>query len=139
MGSILTCDSRWAISVRCEIKNFEKWENFWQFISYLAKCSAYFGNFDLNFIIANGQILKNNLTIWSHWTKVWQRVHLYWLTIRAIIWLRNRMSQLIPSLDPNRTVMSRLIQFKIENCWMCTTSEAWMIPYHPRLTTYLGN
>ena len=43
---------------------------FWRFISYLAKIRAYFGNFltllGLIFIIANGQILKNNLTIWSH-------------------------------------------------------------------------
>ena len=34
--------------------------------------------FGLNFIAANGQILKNNLTIWSHWWKLPTTVlHLY--------------------------------------------------------------
>ena len=40
--------------------------NIWHLISYSAKCWAYFGKFGLIFIVANGQILKNNLTIWSH-------------------------------------------------------------------------
>ena len=61
--------------------------NFWQFNSYLAKYWGYFGKFVTvefllgkyteptfanlshywaNIPVANGQILKNNLTIWSH-------------------------------------------------------------------------
>ena len=44
--------------------------NFCQFISYLAKCWAYFGKFvtllALIFNVANSKTLKNNLTCWSH-------------------------------------------------------------------------
>ena len=47
------------------------WANFWQFISYLAKMLSLLWQIryiiGLIFIVANGQILKNNLTIWSHW------------------------------------------------------------------------
>ena len=43
---------------------------FWRFFSYFAKCWAHFGEFGniigLIFIVANGQMLRNNLTIWSH-------------------------------------------------------------------------
>ena len=52
-------------------KIFKSLEFFWQLISYLAKCGAYFCKFDtlfgLIFIVANSQTLNINLTIWSHW------------------------------------------------------------------------
>ena len=41
---------------------------FWQFISYLATCILWqiWDIIGLNIITTNGQILKNNVTIWSH-------------------------------------------------------------------------
>ena len=68
---------------RCRIQSDQIWQNFaalakvykylanfWQFISYFAKCWDFFGKFcdiiGLIFIVTNGQILKKNLTIWSH-------------------------------------------------------------------------
>ena len=52
-------------------KVYKSLANFWQLISYLAKCWAYIlwqirDIIGLIFIVANGQILKNNQTIWSH-------------------------------------------------------------------------
>ena len=40
------------------------------FESFWAKMLSYFGKTSIGqiFIIANGQTLKNNLAIWSHWT-----------------------------------------------------------------------
>ena len=59
-------------------KIFKSLAIFWQFISNLAKCWAYFGTFgtllNIIVIIANGQILKNNLTIWSHYLAPTERL-----------------------------------------------------------------
>ena len=48
-------------------KNSKSLANVWMFISRLAKCCAYFGPI---LIVVVGQILKYNLTIWSHWSEV---------------------------------------------------------------------
>ena len=65
------CDQIWR-NFATLAKLYMSLPKFWQFISYLAKCWAYFCKIwyiiGLIFIVANGQILQNNLTIWSHWT-----------------------------------------------------------------------
>ena len=64
------CDQIWQHFATL-VKVYKSLAICWQFISYVAKCWAYFGKFviffGLIFIVANGQILKNNLTIWSNW------------------------------------------------------------------------
>ena len=59
-------------SVRPDLAKFRHFGKTLTVFSYLAKCWAYFGTFGklpigLIFIVANGEILKNNLTILSHW------------------------------------------------------------------------
>ena len=39
---------------------------FWQFISYLSILRQVYDIIGLIFLVANGQLLRNNLTIWSH-------------------------------------------------------------------------
>ena len=61
-------------------KIYKSLANFYSFFSYLAKYWTYFEQkwciSGLIFIVANGQILKHNLTVWSHcfWPlPTWQR------------------------------------------------------------------
>ena len=64
------CDQIWR-NFASLAKVYKSLANFWQLISYLEKCWAYIlwqirDIIGLIFIFANGQILKNNQTIWSH-------------------------------------------------------------------------
>ena len=55
-------------------KTLQVFGNFWQFISHLHKMLCQLRQiYDIIgqiFIVANGQILKNNITIWPHWSSV---------------------------------------------------------------------
>ena len=62
--SLIQCDQIWQ-NLATMTKFYKSLATFWLFISYLAKQCYIIG---LIFIVASGQILKHNLTIWSHCT-----------------------------------------------------------------------
>ena len=56
-------------------KTLQVFGKFWTVYFLLCKMLSLLLNFwyiiGLTFVVANGQILKNNLTIWSHWMKIY--------------------------------------------------------------------
>ena len=50
--------------------------------------------FGLIFITANGQILKNIISIWSHWLQCRSRFHLNWISFKRILWAANHLNEI---------------------------------------------
>ena len=93
------------------------WPNlakFWRFISYLAKCGTYFCDITgLIFIVANGQILKHNLTIWSHCSHLWKA----WRNLFQHISSSLIFTQTIHSIFPSNKIEENLsFAFEREKC-----------------------
>ena len=69
---------------------------------YLATFWAYFGSFMIGiwhmFTVIKGQILKNDLAIWSHWSPVEWIESMLWTTFR---WLRHNWRKIILNFISN--------------------------------------
>ena len=105
------CDQIW--------RNFATWANVYEQVFgslYLiwAKCWAYVGKrFDiigLIFINANGQILKNNLTVWSHWLQLTELTKKFFIEVE---WWKPKIC--------NTYQNSRITQ---KTCFKCIFIEA---------------